>query len=327
MDLVAALGLFFGTAVVVIVAATYLVAASDVIAFRTGWGRIWVGLLLLGGATSMPEMVTSATAAWLDTVNLAAGNIFGANMLNITKLAVLMAIFGGGQVYQRLSNQHVWVAVLAIVLTGLATLMAAIELGAKWSVVSPATLAIFAVYIVGSWLLFKQSAGAQEPETIASERSLRWGWTVFVICAAAIIAAAPFLAFSADEIADITGISQGFIGVLAVAFVTSLPELSSIAAALRIRAPDLAVAMVYGSNAFNIIALGVADFFFFDGSLFGVLDRSAVVAGLFAILLMVLGTVQLLQRRTLRFFSLSEPSTLGIVAVYGLGLFLVLWVG
>ena len=64
-----------------------------------------------------------------------------------------------------------------------------------------------------------------------------------------------------------------------------------------------------------------------DGSLFGVLDRSAVVAGLFAILLMVLGTVQLLQRRTLRFFSLSEPSTLGIVAVYGLGLFLVLWVG
>ena len=143
-------------------------------------------------------------------------------MLNITKLAVLMAIFGGGQVYQRLSNQHVWVAVLAIVLTGLATLMAAIGLGAKWSVVSPATLAIFAVYIVGSWLLFKQSAGAQEPETIASERSLRWGWTVFVICAASIIAAAPFLAFSADEIADITGISQSFIGVLAVAFVTSL---------------------------------------------------------------------------------------------------------
>ena len=323
MDLGASLGLFFGTAVVVVAAATYLVTASDVIAFRTGWGRVWVGLLLLGGATSLPEMVTSATAARLDTVDLAAGNIFGANMLNITKLAVLMAIFGGGQVYQRLSNQHVWIAALAIVLTGLATLLAAIELGTKWSVVSPATLAILAVYIVGSKLLYKQSAGAQEPETVASERSLRWGWTVFIICAVAILVAAPFLAFSADEIADITGISQSFIGVLAVAFVTSLPELSSIAVALRMRAPDLAVAMVYGSNAFNIIALGVADFFFLDGSLFGVLDRSALVAGLFAILLMVLGTVQLLQRRTLRFFSLSEPSTLGIVAVYGLGLFLV----
>lgn len=324
VDFGVALGLFFGAAIVVVIAATYLVTASEVIAFRTGWGRVWVGLLLLGGATSLPEMVTAATAAKLDAVNLAAGNIFGSNMLNISKLAILMAVLGGGQVYQRLAPQHVWAAMLAILLTAMATLFAAVGVGTTWSVISPATIALLIVYIAGSRLLLKQSTNQTESAPTTTMRSLRWAWVTLAICSLTILVAAPLLASSADAIAEVTGIAQSFIGVLAVAFVTSLPELSSITAALRIKAPDLAFSMVFGSNAFNIIALAVADFFFLDGSLFGSLNSGVVVAGIFATILMVMTTVQLLQRRTPRLLSFSEPSTIGIIVVYGLGLFLVL---
>ena len=96
MELAGALGLFFGTAVVVVVAARALAASGDVIAFRTGWGRVWVGTLLLAGATSLPELVTTATAVRLDTPDLAAGNIFGSNMINNIMLAVLMALCAVG---------------------------------------------------------------------------------------------------------------------------------------------------------------------------------------------------------------------------------------
>ena len=102
-----------------------------------------------------------------------------------------------------------------------------------------------------------------------------------------------------------------------------IPEPKAYSISIVARA-DLAVSMVFGSNAFNIIALAVADFFFFDGSLFGSLNSGVVVAGIFATLLMVMAAVQLLQRRPLRLLSISEPSTIGIIVVYGLGLFLVL---
>ena len=59
-------------------------------------------------------------------------------------------------------------------------------------------------------------------------------------------------------------------------------------------------------------------------SLFGRLDNSHIVAGAFAILLMTLGLIQLLRRRTLQLLSVTEPSAGIIVALYVVGILLVL---
>jgi len=327
LDLAGALSLFFGTAIVVVVASRFLAASGVVIAFRTGWGQVWVGTLFLAGATSLPELVSTSTAAFRDTPDLAGGNIFGSNMLNMTILALALAFFGGKQVFQKVLPQQHWVAAFGIVLTVAAVVLAAIQLDVRWLVISPASLIIIALYIWGSRLLYKQSSDAVQAEVGITSHSLRWGWMVFALSSGAIFAASVFLTTSATDIADITGISESFIGVLAVAFVTSLPEVSTSVAALRMGTPDLAVSNLYGSNAFNIMALAVADLFFTGGSIFGNLSGSAVVAGLFAIFLMVLGTLQLLLRRPLKAFSVTEPSTLGIVAIYAAGLVLVFLIG
>ena len=39
-----------------------LTRSADIIATKTGWGRIWVGALLLGIATSLPELATAAAS-------------------------------------------------------------------------------------------------------------------------------------------------------------------------------------------------------------------------------------------------------------------------
>ena len=46
MDLPVALGLFLASAVVVVAGGIALAMSGDVIAIRTGWGRLWVGSLL-----------------------------------------------------------------------------------------------------------------------------------------------------------------------------------------------------------------------------------------------------------------------------------------
>ena len=365
LDLLGAILLFLGASAVVVFSAIALARAGDVIAERTGLGHLWVGSLLIAGATSLPELVTNVTAVRIDNPGLAAGNILGANMLNVSNLAIIAAVFGGREIYRRLSKGQEYLAIEAFVLTALAATYVLMGSDSNWFGVTPAAISILVVYLVGSRVLYVASkSGAAElgadleeslpssldnddagesdcgesedcgraqeqgddPEQVqadTAEKSLRWGWTVFTISAAFVAVSAWALAFSADAIADETGISASFIGVLAVAIVTTLPELTVGITSIRIGAPEMAIAGLYGSNAFNIAILAVADLAYVEGSLFGSLDESHVYAGGFAVLLMGIGLLQMRLRRTLKYFALTEPSTVLIVAIYLLGLFLV----
>jgi len=85
-------------------------------------------------------------------------------------------------------------------------------------------------------------------------------WIEFVICAAAIAFAGPELSRSADVIADKTGASSTWIGVVLLATVTSLPELvTGVSAATAAQAPDIAVGDVFGSCVFNLGLIAVLD--------------------------------------------------------------------
>lgn len=324
LSLSASVGVFLLSAAIVVVAAIMLAKSGDVIASRTKWGRLWVGAILVAGATSLPELVTSVVAVRIGAPSLAAGNILGSNMLNMGILALVIALVGGRKVFQRIKPQQALLLGLALVLTALATVFAALQLDVKWLIVSPTTLVFLAVYAAGSRIIYKASAGEQETEAVGeSQRSLAWGWGFFLLAAVLIFMSAPLLVVSADRIVELTGVSESFIGVLALAIVTSLPEVTAAIAAMRLGAYDLALSGLYGSNAFNIAALGIADLFHTSGSLFGSLDLSHVVIGLFAVLLMGLGTIQIMQRKPVKHFSLTQPSTVVMVGLYLIGLFLV----
>ena len=323
-ELLVALGLFSLAAAFVVTGGIGLALSGDVIAARTGWGQLWVGMLLVAGGTSLPELVTVVSAVLIDAPSLAAGDIFGANMLNMFNLVLLLTIFGGRDVFQRILPQQRLVAFFAIALTTVAFLFTLLGNETKWWAISPAAIAILGVYLIGSKIIQAKSSGSQEDATEEPSRSLRWAITVFAISAVVIFLAAPLLTINADSIADRSGLGESFIGALALAFVTTLPELTTTFTALRIGAHDLAISNMYGSNAFNIAALGVADFFMPHESLFGRLDNSHIVAGAFAILLMTLGLTQLIRRRTLRWLSFTEPSTGIIVVLYVVGILLVL---
>ena len=71
--------LFLLASVVVIGGAVLLATSGDVIADKSRWGRLWVGTILIAGATSLPELVTTITAVMIDAPKLAGGNIFGAS--------------------------------------------------------------------------------------------------------------------------------------------------------------------------------------------------------------------------------------------------------
>ena len=76
---------------IILFTGTRLARYADTIAEKTGPGRIWLGLLLLGAVTSMPEMVASVSSVTLVGLpDLALGTVLGSCIFNLFLLALLV---------------------------------------------------------------------------------------------------------------------------------------------------------------------------------------------------------------------------------------------
>lgn len=85
-------------------------------------------------------------------------------------------------------------------------------------------------------------------------------WAAFVGLSGVIAVAGSRLSRYGDAIAEHTGLSGSWIGLILMATVTSLPELSTGIGSVRIaHAPDLAVGDVLGSCVFNLLLLAAVD--------------------------------------------------------------------
>lgn len=86
-------------------------------------------------------------------------------------------------------------------------------------------------------------------------------WLEFGVCVALIGLAGPELSRSGDVIAEKTGLSGNWIGLVMLASATSLPELvTGVSAVTVTQAPDIAIGDALGSCVFNLVILVVLDF-------------------------------------------------------------------
>jgi cation:H+ antiporter len=148
----------------------------------------------------------------------------------------------------------------------------------------------------------------------------------FLAAAALILLAARFLASSAADIANLLGVSTGFVGVALLAVTTSLPELVVAITAMRAGSYDLAVGNLLGSNCFNMVILFVLDVVDGQSLLLANVESSALVGALFAIVLMGQVLLEILNNAEHRVWYL-EPGALFLVATYAFGLYLTFLVG
>ena len=141
------------------------------------------------------------------------------------------------------------------------------------------------------------------------------------MCALALLVAAPFLAWSANRIAEETGITATFIGTSLVAITTSLLELVVAIGAVRLGAFDLAVGNLFGSNAFNMAAFLFADLAYREGGLLSSVSSTHALTALWSILMMNIGLMGIIYRAEKRLL-LIEPDSLLMIVAYVLGLWL-----
>lgn len=322
------LAIFVVAGGVVVVAGTVLARSGDEIATRTGLGGLFVGMLFLAGATSLPEIATDVSAALEGAPDLAVGDLFGSSMANMAILAIIDVVHRG-RVWPGVEVGHARLAAIAIALTSVAVLAVLVPSGVAIGWVGIETPLIVAGYVAAAaWMSRSRGEGRRESHPTgeimvptgwaraeAARHSLRFEVARFAVAAGLILVAAPFLALSGKGIADATGVGQTFVGALLLAVATSLPELVASLAAVRIGAYDLAVGNLFGSNAFNMTILFAADLAYVPGPILAAVDPAQVVAGVGAILLMAMALAAVVHGTRTRIRRL-EPDAVALLATY-----------
>lgn len=273
---------------VIFAAGACLSYCADQIAEITGFGRLLVGSVLLAGATSLPELTVDVTAVRMGQADLAAGDLLGSSLMNLLILAVLdLSSHSRGKMLSRAAAGHALSGALSIALAalvGVAVLAADKLPQGELLGVSLPSAAILAAYLLGVRVVFlDQRLAASAADGVTHAPQPLWKPAAgFAAATLVLIFAGPRLAHTASKLAEISGLGNTFVGTSLVAFSTSLPELVSSIAALRMRAFDLAIGNVLGSNAFNM-ALFVPLDLLQDGPIFAHVSHSHMVTCLAAI--------------------------------------------
>ena len=227
-----------------------LVRGAVGIAQKLGVSTLFTGLVIVGFATSMPEMVASVQAALKGSPQIAWGNVVGSNLANtlmilgVSALVMPIALTGGGRRD----------AVVALAATLLLWALAASGVGARW--IGVALLVGILAYIVWRY----KWPGETAVEEVDTDDEVKMGVAIvqFALGLGVLVAGGQALVEGAIALATIFNVPETVIGLTVVAVGTSLPELAaSIAAALRGKSA-LALGNVVGSNIYNILLIGGA---------------------------------------------------------------------
>jgi cation:H+ antiporter len=290
---------------VIVIAGANLSKYGDVIAEKSGLGRAWIGLILMAGVTSLPELITGiSSVALANTPDIALGDVMGSCVFNLSLIAIMDMLYRPGPIFSRAEHSHNLSAGFGIILIGVA-MISILAGSAVPSIgrVGLATPVIAALYLVGmrSVFLFQRreikahageiAAQLQYENTSTREASIRYGVNALII-----VAAATMLPFIGDRIAVETGLGRSFVGSVLIAMTTSLPEFVVAITALRIGAADMAIANLLGSNMFNIVILAVDDLAYRHGPLLSMVSTNHVVTGGIAIIMSAIAVVSLTYR-------------------------------
>ena len=214
-----------------------------------------IGVVIVAGGTSLPELASSINAVLIDHADLAVGAVIGSNIANlILVMAATSFLIPISNINQNQINQA-WINIgLAIILIFMSYFI--LSFNYLFGILS-----ICLLFLIMFMQIKQGSLDVSEVEE-KGDYSLLISIIFIVGGIILLIYGSDLFVDSAINIANQLNIPEAIIGVSLVAFGTSLPELVvGILSAIR-RKVDFALGNVLGSNIYNVLGvLGVSSFF------------------------------------------------------------------
>lgn len=303
-----------------------LTRTLDIWAERTGIGRALVGMLMLGGITSLPELANVISASTAGEPALAINNLLGSAAINVFLLAAVDAVIGRKAVtaVQAEPSTLMMCALSMIVLIMAAAAIVVGDIGVVglglWS--CAITIASLLFFVMASsyerrapWAVAGDADAGGMKDAASSTRSMTRLSVEVAVLAVAVFVAGYTLSLTGDVIAERSGLGAGVVGFLFIGIATSLPELSTIMTALRLRRYEMAFGQVLGTNFVNLALFVVADIAFRGGPVVNELGRFEAILALLGAVLTGVFLVGLLERRDPKIMRMGYDS-LAVITVF-----------
>lgn len=322
--------IFIAAGIVVWFAGVRLTRNLDTLAARLRIDRVFVGMLLLGGITSLPEVANVATASVMGNPALAANNLLGSAAINVVLLAVADAWIG----------RHAVTGIVARPSTMMMATLCMLVLIAVALAITIGDVAVLGVGVGGLAICalsigcFRLATGydARSPWSVDMDETERGAddaedapigtaalWLRVAIDGSLIFAAGYALSQTGDAIAAQTGMTSALVGFALIGLATSTPELATILTALRLRRPEMAFGQVLGTNFVNLSLVLLGDVLFAGGPLINELGTFEVVSALLGAALIGIFLVGLLEHRDRTVLKMGYDSA-AVILLFALGL-------
>lgn len=329
--------IFAGASAIVWVAGVRVTGYADVIAKKTGVGHVAVGLVLLGGITSLPEIAVAVASALTAVPALAVNNLLGGVAMQKAILAGVDGFIGKDALTVISASPSVLLqaalGTVILVLVAAAIVMGDVPVGGigiwAWAILFAYAFAVWNISTSeGHHAWEPKDVGVARPESSPDEASA--GGTEqaanrlalkTALCALAILAAGFLLSRTGDAIAVQSGLGQSFVGVALLSLATSLPELSTVTAAMRLRQYELAISDILGTNLFNVMLIFLVDAVYDGGPVLNEVGNFSLFAALLCMLMATIYLVGLIERRN-RTLARFGVDSVAILVTYAGGLFM-----
>ena len=289
---VAAVGVWIG--------GTSVAEFADELARRFDLSHAVLGLFLLAGVTSLPEIATSFTAAGTGNADLAVNNLLGSIVMQVVLLALADVIFGKRALTSMVPDPSVMLqGALNVILLSLVSIAVTVGdvllFGAgawSWGLLGASIYCLIKLAESGRqrkpWVVNpddREVAEKVEGDDDTPRKHTHTGnarlFTLLALFAALILAAGYIVARVGETIAEQSGLGQSFVGFVLVAITTSLPEASTVFATMRRGFYTMAISDILGTNILNIALIAAVDIIDSDGPVLNrVGEFSALAAGL-----------------------------------------------
>lgn len=328
--LIESIAVFALCAAVVWYSGARLAYLADTLADRFKLAKSLVGLVLLSLATSLPEVATTLSAAIQQSRELVLNNLFGGIALQ-TAILAMSDFWARGPItnYPRNAN-HALEATLLVFLLGLTLVVINLGETVVFAGIGLGSVIVAVGYVGSIWLLRRYDDSSDwvpvdlpdpeplpfpAPSGLAGSGNSGLIWQAFGACCAILVFGILLVVF-AERIADQSGLGTGFIGVTLLAAATSLPELSTSIAAVRIGAYTMAISNIFGSNLIMLVLVFPADMLFRAGPILQETSRSISLALAFGLVVTAIFLTGLIVRRK------PKIGTIGLDSIVVLVIFL-----
>ena len=230
--------IIFGlAAIVTILAAIELSNNADVLSGRSSLGGLFVGTILLGGATSLPEVTTSISSVLIANPDIAVGNMLGSNMFNLFIIACFDVYYRKIRFFHSSNRGHLYTAGLGLILSTMTLIAMVSKLNLMLFGIGLDSLLIAITYGTGMFVISRVSEGLPDNQMTALDfeqqgmnnskfrntASIRQAVISFFLAAVSIMISGTLLSIFGDKIAEVTGLGSTFVGSFLMA-ASSLDE-------------------------------------------------------------------------------------------------------